>query len=122
MKLYIYAIFTTTLLLVCLTSFTTTHNGIKSINSDIVLLDSENSINIQKNCRYGYCSATTQRGYSCQNCAKSGSNYCGTHKNKNTYDNGYRYTSSCSAIAKSTGKQCRNKAKSGSMYCGSHGY
>mgnify|MGYP006101406465 CR=1 FL=1 len=71
-------------------------------------------------CQNGYCVATTQKGYSCQNCAKSGSSYCRTHQNKNVNDNGYRYTSSCQAIASSTGVQCRNKAKNGSMYCGSH--
>ena len=66
------------------------------------------------------CFATTQSGYSCQNNAKSGSSYCGQHENKNVYDNGYRYTSTCQAIASSTWVQCRNRAKNGSMYCGSH--
>ena len=79
-------------------------NDTVSINSDISIND---------DCANGYCSATTKKGYSCRNCAKSGSRYCGTHKNKNVYDNGYRYTSTCTAIAKSTGKQCRNKAKKG---------
>ena len=66
------------------------------------------------------CSGTTAAGYNCSRNAKSGSNYCSQHGTKNVNDNGYRYTSTCSAIAKSTGVQCRNKAKNGGMYCGSH--
>jgi hypothetical protein len=66
------------------------------------------------------CSATTKRGYRCKNKAKKNSYYCGTHSRKKTHDDGWRYTSGCSAISKSTGVQCRNKAKKGSMYCGVH--
>ena len=66
------------------------------------------------------CAATTSSGYQCSRNAKSGSNYCTQHGNKNVHDNGYRYTSSCQAISKSTGVQCRNKAKEGSSYCGTH--
>jgi hypothetical protein len=66
------------------------------------------------------CAATTNSGYGCSRNAKSGSNYCTQHGTKKINDDGYRYTSSCQAIAKSTGVQCRNKAKSGSSYCGTH--
>ena len=66
------------------------------------------------------CAATTNSGYSCSRNAKSGSNFCTQHGTKQVNDDGYRYTSSCQAIAKSTGVQCRNKAKSGSSYCGTH--
>ena len=90
--------------------------------NDTEILSIKSDISINDDCANGYCSATTKKGYSCRNCAKSGSRYCGTHKNKNTFDNGYRYTSTCTAIAKSTGRQCRNKAKKGSSYCSRHSY
>ena len=66
------------------------------------------------------CGAMTKNYQMCSRNAKSGSNYCSQHGTKNVNDNGYRYTSTCSAIAKSTGVQCRNKAKNGGMYCGRH--
>ena len=75
----------------------------------------------QKNCRYGICFGTTARGYSCNNCAKMGSSYCGTHSKKKLFDDGYRYNTTCTAISRSTGRQCRNKAKNG-MYCSKHSY
>jgi len=75
-----------------------------------------------KNCMYGTCWGRTSQGYRCNNCAKSGSSYCGTHGKQDLFNQGYRYNTTCSAIASSTGRQCRNKAKSGSMYCSRHSY
>ena len=77
---------------------------------------------LPKNCRYGICFGITSKGYRCNNCAKSGSSYCGTHAKKELFNNGYRYNTTCTAIAKSTGRQCRNKAKKGSMYCSRHSW
>ena len=87
------------------------------LNQDVI---NESDLLTQKTCKYGTCWGTTNAGYSCNNCAKKGSSYCGTHQRKNIHDNKYRYTSDCQAIAKSTGVQCRNKAKNGGMYCGVH--
>ena len=78
------------------------------------------SYNTTANSEKPKCMATTNSGYSCSRNAKSGSNFCTQHGTKEINDDGYRYTSTCQAIAKSTGVQCRNKAKSGSSFCGTH--